>query len=283
MSSKGNRVVRIIQDIEDAIIRGSRREIDPVEDAGAGMGTEIQAPLRESPAPEVAPRLESPQNKPTNPPEPVETKRNDPPSGMPKPRVQALDELSGRVRSCEKCSLCITRINAVPGMGPLHPLVLVVGEGPGADEDRHGLPFVGKAGQYLDQWLKAIHLYRQENVYITNVIKCRPPENRDPHPEEISACISYLEEQVEILKPRAVLTVGRISSSVLLGEGHRMADIHGRLFEYRGIPVVPTYHPAAVLRNRDLRRTVWQDLQVLHQHLFSRGLLPALPGRGDHG
>jgi uracil-DNA glycosylase family 4 len=198
------------------------------------------------------------------------------------PPIRLIDQiraLNSQVQECQLCGLCLTRTNPVPGMGSYEPLVMVIGEGPGAEEDRQGLPFVGKAGQYLDEWLKALGLSRQETVYITNIVKCRPPANRDPHPEEIKSCGPYLEKQIELLKPRVILSLGRVSAGFLLGGAHRMEDIHGKMFEYRGVPVIPTYHPSAVLRNQDLRRPVWEDLKQMHQFLYVQGLVSELPQR----
>jgi len=162
-------------------------------------------------------------------------------------------------------------------------LVMIIGEAPGSDEDRQGLPFVGKAGQYLDDWLGALEFSRQETVYITNILKSRPPGNRDPLPEEIKACSPYLEEQIELLQPKALLSLGRFSAAFLLGGAHRMEDIHGKRYEYRGFPVFPTYHPAAVLRNQELRRPVWEDLKNLHQFLYLQGLVSELPQKKKSG
>ena len=193
--------------------------------------------------------------------------------------IDQIQALNNQIQQCQLCGLCLTRTNSVPGMGSFEPLVMIIGEGPGAEEDRQGLPFVGKAGQYLDEWLRALGLSRQETVYITNIVKCRPPANRDPHPEEIKSCSLYLEKQIELLKPRAILSLGRVSAGFLLGGAHRMEDIHGKMFEYRGVPVFPTYHPAAVLRNQDLRRPVWEDLKHMHQFLYVQGLVSELPQR----
>jgi len=193
--------------------------------------------------------------------------------------IDSLERIAQEVFDCQKCGLCLTRNAAVPGMGVREPLVLVVGEAPGADEDKQGLPFVGKAGAYLDEWLKALGFSRQDTVYITNLIKCRPPQNRDPHPDEIQQCSPYLDRQIALLKPRTILTVGRVPSAHFLGGAHRMEDIHGRVYEFRGIPVVPTYHPAAVLRNPDLRPVVWKDLKNLHTLLVVKGLAGPLPTR----
>ena len=179
----------------------------------------------------------------------------------------SLEKIAGEVVKCRKCRLCEKRKNVVPGMGVLNPDVLVVGEGPGGDEDIQGLPFVGKAGQYLDKWLDAIGLSRHTNCFIGNVVKCRPPMNRDPQPDEIAACMPYLERQIAILKPKFILTVGRISSSVLAGQEAGIGRLRGRTYSFRGIPLIPTYHPSAVLRDQDLRKPVWDDLRRLKAEL----------------
>lgn len=198
-----------------------------------------------------------------------------------RPEFENLAQLNAQVAGCEACALCLNRNHAVPGMGVSEPLVLVVGEGPGADEDRQGLPFVGAAGRYLDSWLAAIGMSRQEDVYITNLVKCRPPGNRDPLPEEILACSHYLEAQIKLLNPKFILALGRVSSQYFLGEAQPMHKIHGQIFQYKGRPVLPTYHPAAVLRDPQLRKPVWNDLQVLHSRLFSQGFLGPLPDKAS--
>ncbi|TVQ27971.1 MAG: uracil-DNA glycosylase [Spirochaetaceae bacterium] len=175
--------------------------------------------------------------------------------------------LEERVRVCTRCALHEGRFNAVPGVGVLDPLVMVIGEGPGADEDRRGLPFVGRAGQFLDKWLEAIGLSRSSNAYITNIVKCRPPENRDPRPAESDACMPYLREQIELVRPQAILTVGRIASGILIGTGAGIGSLRGRTYYYNGIPLVPTYHPSGVLRNPELKRPVWEDLKRLNAML----------------
>jgi DNA polymerase len=142
-------------------------------------------------------------------------------------------------------------------------MVLVVGEGPGADEDRTGRPFVGAAGRYLDKWLSAIDAGRESNAYIANIVKCRPPGNRDPLPEEQAACRPFLERQISLLQPKAILTVGRVASQALLDTGAPLGKLRGEVHVFRDIPVVPTYHPSAVLRNQSLRKPVWEDLKRL--------------------
>ena len=179
----------------------------------------------------------------------------------------SLDKIASQVAGCNKCRLCEKRNKVVPGMGVLNPDVLVVGEGPGGDEDMQGLPFVGKAGQYLDKWLEAIGLSRHTNCFIGNVVKCRPPMNRDPQPDEIAACLPYLERQIALIKPKFILTVGRISSAVLSGQEAGIGRLRGRTYSFRGIPLIPTYHPSAVLRDPTLRKPVWDDLKRLKAEL----------------
>ncbi len=192
-------------------------------------------------------------------------------------RRRRLAMLEERVRGCTRCPLHEGRMNAVPGQGVLDPQVMIIGEGPGAEEDRRGLPFVGRAGQYLDKWLEAIELDRTKNVYIGNVVKCRPPENRDPRPHESEACLPYLREQIELIRPRVILTVGRVASSILIGTSAGITRLRGRTYYYEGTPLIPTFHPSAVLRNQDLRRPVWDDLKRL------RALLQSLAGQEQSG
>jgi DNA polymerase len=138
-----------------------------------------------------------------------------------------------------------------------------VGEGPGADEDASGRPFVGAAGQYLDKWLAAIGLDRQSTCFIANVLKCRPPGNRDPQPEEVEACRGYLDRQLAALGPRAILALGRHAAQTLTGSPQGITMLRERTHECRGVPLVATYHPSAVLRNPSLRAAVWDDLRRL--------------------
>ncbi|MBR0318728.1 MAG: uracil-DNA glycosylase [Spirochaetia bacterium] len=184
-----------------------------------------------------------------------------------KEEPDTLEAIAAQIAGCRKCRLCEKRRNVVPGMGVLNPDVLVVGEGPGGDEDMQGQPFVGRAGQYLDKWLDAIGLSRHTNCYIGNVVKCRPPMNRDPQPDEIDSCLPYLERQIAILKPKFILTVGRISSAVLAGQEAGIGRLRGRTYSYKGIPLIPTYHPSAVLRDPTLRKPVWDDLRRLKAEL----------------
>lgn len=171
--------------------------------------------------------------------------------------------------SCARCQLCSARKNVVFGEGCTdRPTVLVVGEGPGEVEDNTGRPFVGPAGNYLDKWLKAIGLDRTHNVYITNIVKCRPPMNRDPLPEEKTACFAFLQQQIALIQPQAILCLGRPASSLMTGKmDEPIGALRGKFFFYDGIPMMCTYHPAAVLRDQSYKRPVWEDLKKLARYL----------------
>lgn len=181
------------------------------------------------------------------------------------PDFDSLDQISAEIRACQKCRLAGNRLNAVPGDGAPNPKLMIIGEAPGAQEDASGHAFVGRAGQYLDKWLQAINLDRARDVFIGNIIKCRPPDNRDPLPDETAACMPYLNRQLDIIQPRAILTLGRISTHILTGTSEGIGKLHGRIYRFRGIPLIPTYHPSAVLRNPVYRKPVWDDLQKLQR------------------
>lgn len=183
------------------------------------------------------------------------------------PGSASLAAIAGEVSACTRCALHRGRGRAVPGEGVPNPLVLVVGEGPGAEEDATGRPFVGKAGQYLDKWLKAIDLDRGSNCFIANVVKCRPPGNRDPAPEESAACLPYLRAQIAALRPRAILAAGRVAAQILTGLSVGVGELRRRGHSYEGIPLEVTYHPSAVLRDPALRAPVWEDLKRLKSTL----------------
>lgn len=187
---------------------------------------------------------------------------------------QALAELEAQVHSCTSCPLSQSRNRTVFGQGVANPFVLVIGEGPGAEEDRQGLPFVGASGQLLDKMLAAIGLSRESNCYIANIVKCRPPNNREPSPAERSACIGYLRRQIELLRPRFILCVGRTAAHGLLDLTDPISRIRGRTYQFEGIPVVVTFHPSALLRDASLKRPAWEDLKrfraLIDQAHFSR-------------
>jgi len=174
----------------------------------------------------------------------------------------SLEKITTEISVCNKCILGKTRTNTVPGAGNQNPILMIIGEAPGAEEDKTGQVFVGRAGQYLDKWMEAIELNRYDYLYLSNIVKCRPPGNRDPLENEISACLPYLERQITLLKPKLILTVGRISSQVLTHSNMGIGKMRGKTYEYQGIKLIPTYHPSAVLRNpEEYRKPVWEDLK----------------------
>jgi DNA polymerase len=185
----------------------------------------------------------------------------------PVPAPGSLAQIAAEIRSCAACPLAAKRTNAVAGEGAESPLVLVIGEGPGADEDASGRPFVGKAGQLLDKMLSSIGLSREANCFIANIVKCRPPNNRDPLPEESAACLPFLERQIQLLKPRFILCAGRIAAQTLLNTGETLGGLRGRFIEITvngtAIPLIATYHPSALLRNEEFKRPAWEDLKLL--------------------
>lgn len=194
--------------------------------------------------------------------------------GAPGIAFRSMQEIYAAVAQCSACVLGRTRTHPVAGEGPeeLSRLtnsveVMVIGEGPGADEDRQGRPFVGRAGQLLDKMLEAIQLSRKTNCYITNVVKCRPPQNRDPAPEERSCCAAFLDAQIRLIRPKMILVMGRIAAQHLLQTSDGIGKLRGRFFDYQGIPLMPTYHPSALLRDESLKRPAWEDLKRFRARL----------------
>lgn len=183
-----------------------------------------------------------------------------------------LEELAAAVRTCTLCGLSQSRTNAVPGDGSSHADIMFVGEGPGFHEDRQALPFVGAAGRYLDELLASIGVRRQD-VYITNVIKCRPPGNRDPFPNEIEACRPYLERQIELIQPRMIVTLGRFSLNLFFPETS-ISQAHGRPRKVRGIVYYPIYHPAAGLHQPRWKSVIEQDFRRIPDILARIDQLP---------
>jgi DNA polymerase len=179
----------------------------------------------------------------------------------PVPQAAAWEALRLQVQACTRCPLHLTRTQGVLGVGPKRADWLVIGEAPGAEEDRRGEPFVGAAGQLLDAMLRAIGLDRGTNVYIANVLKSRPPGNRDPKPEEVAACLPYLERQIELLRPKIMLAVGRIAAQNLLRTEAPLGRLRGQLHRFGDTPLVVTYHPAYLLRTPAEKRKAWEDLK----------------------
>ncbi len=177
-----------------------------------------------------------------------------------------LDGLCDLVRGCKKCSLCRERRNAVPGEGPPDADLIVVGEGPGATEDEQGRPFVGRAGKLLDDILAAIGCPR-ETVYIANIVKCRPPQNRNPEREEIAECVPYLHRQIALLKPKVIIAMGGVAASTLLEFKGSLGSLRNKVHKFRGVPLVVTYHPAALLRNPNWKKPTWDDVRIARRLL----------------
>jgi uracil-DNA glycosylase family 4 len=177
----------------------------------------------------------------------------------------SLDKIASEVRVCLRCPLGKGRTHAVPGEGPANPRIMFIGEGPGYHEDMQGRPFVGASGQYLEELLAGIRL-RRKDVFIANVVKCRPPGNRDPQPEELGACGEYLERQIEAINPRVIVTLGRFSMARFLPNA-RISDVHGQPFWNHGRLVVPMYHPAAALHQPSLKTSVERDFTRLTDYI----------------
>ncbi|MDR2049956.1 MAG: uracil-DNA glycosylase, partial [Treponema sp.] len=195
-------------------------------------------------------------------------------SRLPETEADSLEKVAADVSRCTRCGLCSTRTNTVPGEGVPRPLVMVIGEGPGADEDATGRPFVGRAGQLLDRMLDSkgkIGLFRNKNCYIANVVKCRPPGNRNPLPDETAACMSFLRRQITLLKPLVILAAGNTAVKALLDTTEGITRLRGSFTSFtlgnRDIPLLPTFHPSALLRDESLKAPVWDDMKTLRAKL----------------
>lgn len=244
---------------------------DPVLDLADRVEI-LGIPGPRTPGPEVASGPPAPPGPASRPPPAV---RGGPPGipGAPAPppasvetdperrrRQEELDALDREVKACRECPLHEGRTQTVFGVGDPSARLMLVGEGPGVDEDRQGEPFVGKAGQLLDKMIVAMGLHRSL-VYIVNIVKCRPPQNREPLPSEQQCCFSYLARQIEIIRPELIITLGNVPTKYLLDTQTGITRMRGNPGTYDGIPVLPTFHPAYLLRNPGDKRLVWQDLQ----------------------
>ncbi len=232
------------------------------------MGIDLWVQRSTAPSPADTKHVVKPDSR--VPPGATEESSDTPPPQKSTPDVQSLDwsELKQQVINWQLCELHATRTQAVFGVGNHHADWLIVGEAPGADEDRQGEPFVGRAGQLLNEMLIAIGLQR-EQVYIANVLKCRPPNNRDPKPEEAASCSPYLQRQIELIQPRVILAVGRIAAQRLLHSNASLARMRGQLHHMESIrcPVIVTYHPAYLLRSPAEKRKAWQDLLFARKYV----------------
>lgn len=177
-----------------------------------------------------------------------------------------IEELEQEVKQCKKCKLCNTRQNVVFGVGNTNTDIMFIGEGPGGDEDRLGEPFVGKAGQLMNKAFDIVGIKRDE-VYIANIVKCRPPHNRDPEADEVNACMNYLRNQVMIIRPKIIVLLGRISLQNILGEEYKITASRGKWVEKKGILYMPTWHPAALLRDETKKIDFIEDLKKVVERL----------------
>lgn len=180
---------------------------------------------------------------------------------------QDWESLKRECVNCRKCGLCETRTNVVFGVGPEKAKVLFIGEGPGENEDLQGEPFVGRGGQLLDKLLAAVDLDRRTNIYIANTVKCRPPKNRDPKPEEQEACSEWLRNQVKLLSPKIIVCLGRISAMRYIKEDFKVTKEHGVFFEKKGVLMMGTFHPAALLRNPNNKPEAFEDFLKLREKI----------------
>ncbi|MCH9757790.1 MAG: uracil-DNA glycosylase [Proteobacteria bacterium] len=176
-------------------------------------------------------------------------------------------QLRGAVEECQQCPLCPTRIKTVFGVGDRQATVMIIGEGPGEEEDQRGEPFVGRAGKLLDMMLHAIQLDRKRNVYISNMVKCRPPGNRNPTREEIEQCLPYLQRQIALVEPHLLVALGKVAAAHLLNTETSIAQLRQKVHDYNNIPLVVTYHPAYLLRSPQEKRKSWEDLKFIRRLL----------------
>ncbi|MDR2883810.1 MAG: uracil-DNA glycosylase [Deferribacteraceae bacterium] len=177
--------------------------------------------------------------------------------------VISWDTLKSTLAECRKCRLCETRQNVVFGEGDPHAELMFIGEGPGADEDKSGRPFVGRAGQLLTKMIEAGMQYKRSEVFIANIVKCRPPDNREPFKDEVAECIGYLRTQIEHIKPKVIVCLGATAAEHLLNSGIKISNLRGKFQDYNGVKVMPTYHPAYLLRNESKKKDVWEDLKAV--------------------
>ena len=236
----------------------------------AGSGLAGPQPGQPRPAPEPSPSRPAPEPRPPSSavPAPAGIARR---AEISSASLPVLRQIAEETRACRQCGLCEARTQAVPGVGSAASGIVFVGEAPGAEEDRRGEPFVGRAGELLTRIIQAMdeaHLVpgvslSRESVYICNVLKCRPPENRNPLTHEVELCSPYLERQLEALQPRIICCLGKFAAELLVGAKGTIAGLRGKVYRYRGAKLIVTYHPAACLRNPTYKRPVWEDMQLL--------------------
>lgn len=184
---------------------------------------------------------------------------------------ETLDEINEEVKKCNKCVLCQNRTNTVFGVGDENADIMFIGEGPGADEDREGEPFVGKAGKLMNQAFQGLGIDRSK-VYIANIVKCRPPNNRNPEKDEANACLNYLRNQVILIKPKIIVLLGSVALKNILGESYGITASRGKWIEKKGILYMPTFHPAALLRDESKKIDFWNDLELVKAEAIKQEL-----------
>lgn len=245
----------------------------PAPSVGPRASTESPVPGGRQRPPDTSPGVGPPAASPGGDRPGAERAASGPTAGSPPQPLLPDDyeELRDLALACTRCALSEGRTQVVFSDGPRDARLMVVGEAPGANEDETGLPFVGAAGKYLDLLLATVGLSRSESVYIANVLKCRPPGNRNPTTEEIEACSPFLRKQIDLVRPEALLAVGSFSAKLLTGrDGDSLGRLRGELHSYHGVPLVVTYHPAALLRNPRWTRLFWDDLQLLRDVMDAR-------------
>lgn len=181
-------------------------------------------------------------------------------------KEEAIEAISLSSKVCKKCQLSEERLNVVPGSGDFDSKIIIIGEAPGAQEDKEGVPFVGRSGKKLDTWLNRINLTRKD-VFITNIVKCRPPKNRNPEFIEIKACSYFLKQQIKIIKPKIIITVGKFASQSILRTEDPISSLRGKFFNKNGYSIFPIYHPAYILRNQSKEEIVFKDFDLLKEKL----------------
>ncbi len=228
---------RVLADVSPAVVRALAAPLPPRREKRKPAPVPVLTPTVDTVSPTVDPAVAG------------------------KDPVKVLADIAGRVAECRRCVLCKQRNRTVPGQGNPHPELMFVGEGPGADEDRQGLAFVGRAGQLLTRMITAMGFTRDE-VFIGNVVKCRPPDNRTPLPDEMEACLPFLREQIAVLKPRVIVALG--ATAVLgLTQAKGICKLRGNWMLFDGIDLMPTFHPAYLLRNPPAKREAWEDLKAV--------------------
>ncbi|MBT3182570.1 MAG: uracil-DNA glycosylase [Deltaproteobacteria bacterium] len=180
--------------------------------------------------------------------------------------ANSLQDINDTIGDCKRCKLCDGRNKIVFGVGDPNADIMFIGEGPGRDEDKQGEPFVGRAGKLLTKIINAMGFERKD-VYIANIVKCRPPNNRNPEPDEVETCIPFLIKQAELIKPKVIVCLGSVATQNLLNTESKISALRGNFQKWQGIPVMPTYHPAFLLRNSNMKKPVWEDMQKVMKKL----------------